>query len=192
MKRFLSLFLALLLAFSLAFCFVGCEEERESSKKNKESSSEEEPSSSTPTVEAPDGYTVYSNDDIAFAYPEDWTKTDGSVTMLVNASGVGNNITVAYEAKNTAYESLTASEWESTMEQLTGMSLSNVSISKVTNEAGVSMTKVSQKVTTNGVTMTQTLFIVHVGSKTYTISTTFASGDNSFVDVAFDTLTKLK
>ena len=55
-----------------------------------------------PETEAslPDGYTKYDNGAVSFAYPADWIEQDGSTVILVNASGVGNNITVVYEAKN--------------------------------------------------------------------------------------------
>lgn len=145
----------------------------------------------------PEGYKEYNNGEISFAYPDDWKMTDGSTVILVNSTGVGNNITVVYEAKNTVYDTITVEEFEAQMKpayQAMGMSIKDTAIEQTKNECGTQMTKISLTTTSAAakVTMTQTMYITHVGDRTYTVTVTEVSNDDALVDTVFNTLYKEK
>lgn len=139
----------------------------------------------------PEGYTIYDNGAIAFAYPEDWTITDGSAVILVNPSGVGNNITVAYEAKNDFYGSMSVSDFETHMKPLfeqMGMVISNPSVEQTKNKNGLAITKISFSNTVSGVQMKQTMYISTSGDRTYTVTVTETTPDAVLVETVFNTL----
>lgn len=143
----------------------------------------------------PAGYTKFDNGDISFAYPDSWKKNEGSITQLINESGVGNNITVAYEAKTDLYEKSSATELEQLMSQglaSLGMSISNFKVAQTKNDFAPKITKISMNTTAGSVSMTQTQFIVTVGDRTYTVTVTETSADQQLVDNVFNTLTALK
>lgn len=172
MKRYLSLALAVLMLLA-CFTLSACDMNKK------------------PAM--PDGYKEYNNGDISFAYPADWNLTDGSTVILVNPSGVGNNITVVYEAKNTVYETISVEEFEAQMKpayQSMGMTIKGTTIEQVKNDCGTKMTKISLTTTAANVsvTMQQTMYITHVGSKTYTVTVTETTTDAALVQNVFNTL----
>ena len=108
MKRFLCLSLALIMMLC-TFTLVACDDKDDkapidSGEDNNDNNNTDD-KKDEPTI--PEGYKLYDNGDISFAYPADWVKTDGGVVILTNKSGAGNNITVTYEAKNTIYDTFT-------------------------------------------------------------------------------------
>lgn len=139
----------------------------------------------------PDGYQLYDNGAIAFAYPGDWTITDGSTVILVNPSGVGNNITVVYEAKNDFYKTMGVSDFETQLQPVfeqMGMVISNVSVEQTENQSGLAITKISYSNTVSGVQMQQTMYIITAGDKTYTVTVTETTPDAELVENVFNTL----
>lgn len=142
-------------------------------------------------VPTPDGYAIYNNGSIAFAYPQDWTITDGSTVILVNPSGIGNNITVVYEAKNDFYKTMGVSDFETQMQPLfeqMGMAISNPSVEQTQNQSGIAITKITFSNTVSGVQMRQTMYISTVGDKTYTVTVTETTPDAVLVETVFNTL----
>lgn len=183
MKRLFCAFLALVMMFSCALVLGSCN----SDGKDKET---EQPKPAT----APDGYTTYNNGDISFAYPSDWTKTEGSTTMLVNKSGKGNNITVVYEAKNNTYEKSSDSELEKMMKDsmsAIGMSISNFKRTKTQNDYN-DIIKLTYTISVSGASMKQTQIISTVGDRTYIVTVTETTADQTLVDNVFNTFVVLK
>lgn len=146
-----------------------------------------------PETEAslPDGYKKYDNGSVSFAYPSDWIEQDGSTVILVNASGVGNNITVVYEAKNDFYKTMDASDFEAQVQPVfeqMGMVISNVSVEQTENQSGLAITKISFLNTVSGAQMQQTLFVVAAGDRTYTITVTETTPDAPLIETVFNSL----
>ena len=143
---------------------------------------------------APEGYTTYDNGDISFAYPSDWTKNEGSTTMLVNKSGKGNNITVVYEEKNEIYGEASDSELEKLMKDsisVTGMSISNFKRTKTKNDYS-DIIKLTYTLSASGASMKQTQMIATVGDRTYVVTVTETTADQTLVDNVFNTFVVLK
>lgn len=171
MKRTISLLLAVVLSvFALAAC--GGEKEEK--------------------IEIPEGYTVYENDALSFAYPEDWTKTEGSMTTLTGENG--NNITVVFEDKTDTYEKWTTEDYKTDMipvYEAMGFTIKNPAVEQ-TETNGLKITKVSHTATVSGKTMEQTQYIATIGDNTYTVTVTEVESDDALVQNVFDTLCRVK
>ena len=145
MKKILSLILALLMMVSAMFAFASCESSDADDNDEKEDVDDKKDDNSKKEPTVPEGYKMYDNGDIRFAYPEEWRVDDGSVAVISSKNG-GNNITVAYEDKSDFYDDLTADEFMSTMGpqfSAFGQNISNAKVAHPTNEAGVKLTKIS-------------------------------------------------
>ena len=180
MKKALCTLLALVMVLGCAFALAACSKD-EGGKENK-----------TPAI--PAGYQKFTIEDIAFAYPEGWQKQDGSVTMLVNASGQGNNITVVYTAKDSTFDNMTVEKFNTDIKpsyEAAGLSVSNASVETVKSN-GLSVLKISYTAVVSGVSMEQTQYVVNVGSKTYAITVTEVTPDATLVSTVLDTLHKAK
>ena len=205
MKRFLCLALALIMMLC-SFTLVACDDKDDKSPINADESNNNDNNDNTddkndntddkkdePTI--PEGYKLYDNGDISFAYPDDWTKTDGSTVMLMNPTGAGNNITVVYEAKTDIYDDMTISDFNDMFKpvfEAMGMTITNPSVSNSTNDNGLKIAKISYTVSSSGVNMKQTMYIMTVGQRTYTVTVTESTSDAALVKNVFDTLTLVK
>lgn len=170
MRKIISLLLVLTLVMSLALSLSACNNAK--------------------APEIPEGYKLYENEYISFAYPEDWSFQSGSVDMLVNPTGVGNNITIVFENKTDAYENLTVESFNETLKpsyEAMGMTVSNVDISKGTSN-NASYVKLSYNSRMSGVSMKQTAIITTVGDRTYSITVTEVSSDAELLQNVIDTL----
>jgi hypothetical protein len=146
-----------------------------------------------PAPVIPDGYTKYNNGDMSFAYPSDWVKTDGSVTILSDKTN-SNNITVAYEAKTDMYDTFTVADFNSMIKpayDAMGMSISNVKIEHKTVN-GEKINVFSFTNVTSGRTMTQTQYIFNAGTRTYVVTVTETTRDTTLVKTVIDTIKILK
>lgn len=171
MKRLFSMFTALIMCLCLASC------------------------GETKEVPIPEGYQVYDNGTISFAYPEGWTKQDGSTVILTDSEGSGNNITVVYENKNDMYASMDVEGFNTQLKpalEAMGMSVSNVTVTQTKNAGGVAITKLSYSASYMGVSMSQNLYITTVKDKTYTITVTEAKSDVKLRNNVFDTIKIVK
>ena len=194
MKKLICTLLILTMIFSGLFALCSCNsEENEKDTDAKITDATKDNATTKPAI--PKGYTKFDNGDISFAYPSDWKKTEGSVTQIINPTGAGNNITVVYEAKNTLYETAKESELKTLFSQslsASGMSISNFKLSKTKNDNIQNIVKITYSASVNSVTMKQSLFIVTVGNKTYTVTVTETNADATLVNNVFNTLTALK
>lgn len=140
--------------------------------------------------EIPEGYKLYENSDLSFAYPEDWSMQSGSVVMLINPAGVGNNINVVYENKTDAYDDLTVESFNESLKpayEAMGMRISNVAVSHETTN-NVNYTKLSYSATVSGTKMKQTALIATIGNYTYSITITETNADAELVETVINTL----
>lgn len=188
MKKLLCMLLIFAIMLTGVFALSSCDDKKDGKDKNDKNDNQAE-------VAAPQGYTTFNNDDIAFAYPSNWTKTEGSITQIINPSGAGNNITVIYEAKNNIYETSSEAELKALFTQTmnaAGMRISNFKVLKIQNQNINNIIKITLSTSMNSVSMTQTLFIVNAGSKTYTVTITEVNPDSTLVSNVFNTLTVLK
>ena len=194
MKKILSLILALLMMVSAMFTFASCESSDADDNDEKEDVDDKKDDNSKKEPTVPEGYKMYDNGDIRFAYPEEWKVDDGSVAVISSKNG-GNNITVAYENKTDFYDDLTADEFMSTMGpqfSAFGQNISNVKVAHPTNESGVKLTKISFNNTVSGVKMNQTMYVIASGSRNYIVTVTEVTTDAELVNTVFNTLCKSK
>lgn len=172
MKKQLRIALSLLVMLVLALSMTACDKK---------------------TAEIPEGYVSFDNGDISFAYPSDWTKTEGSVTQLINPAGVGNNITVSYEAKSDLYKKMTVDSFNTTLKPMletAGMKVSGVKVEQRKNPLGIDATAISYSASMSNVSMSQTMFIVDSGNKNYIVTITEVNADSTLVNNVFNTLNK--
>ncbi|MBQ4120840.1 MAG: hypothetical protein IJD35_02370 [Clostridia bacterium] len=145
------------------------------------------------TTEAPlpEGYTLYDNGDISFAYPEGFVKQDGSTVILADMT-TGNNITVVYEAKTDMYETLDNNGYKTMFKPIfeaMDMTVTNYAVEQIAkNATGISLTKITHTASTQGKTMEQTMLITTVGNKTYTVTVTEVVHNDAFVNNVLNSL----
>ncbi len=173
----------------MATLFVACDTD-DGSKKDDDDSKK-----TTTTTSLPDGYKVYSDGKISFAYPEDWTKQDGSIVMFKDTDST-NNINVVYEAKTTVYDTLSADEFEEAMNEAyasLGMSISNVTAAnKKTNGLSVRVFSFKTTLTSTSAVMNQTQYVTTIGDRTYTVTVTESVDADDVVDTVFASLKAAK
>ena len=151
-------------------------------------------SESAPDVVIPEGYTVYNDGHISFAYPDDWVKTDGEVVVIKKLGGAGNNITVVYENKTDMYEKLTLAGFNAQMKpayEAAGMTISDAKVEQK-NVRGEKVTVISYSAKMNEQALKQTAYAITSGARTYSITVTEFSPDAELVKNIFDTLRVVK
>ena len=151
-------------------------------------------SESAPDVVIPEGYTVYNDGHISFAYPDDWVKTDGEVVVIKKLGGAGNNITVVYENKTDMYEKLTLAGFNAQMKpayEAAGMTISDAKVEHKT-VGGEKIAVISYSAIMSGQALKQTAYAVTSGARTYSITVTEFSPDAELVKNIFDTLRVVK
>jgi len=142
----------------------------------------------TTTLSAPDGCKLYAEDGIVFAYPEDWTEASD----IISAPNGQKNITVVYEDATTMYDGLSADQFSAMFapayEQL-GWSMANVT-AKVETSNGLSINVYSFETTLPqpSATMIQTVFIVTIGERTYSITLTENAVDAAIANTIIETM----
>ena len=194
MKKLLSAFLVLSLLICCIASFSSCDiiekilpQDNEEKTPEAEKTPEVEKKPAAPEV--PEGYKLFKNDDISFAYPDNWGSEIGSITILQELS-TSNYILVVYEAKTTMYDDMTVSEFEKLMQpslSSAGITISNVSISKEkTNNLDV--IKITYDISSNGEESVQTIFITHVDDKTYSVTLTEVMASKEVKETLFKTL----
>lgn len=194
MKKLLSALLVLSLLICCIASFSSCDIienilPQDNEEKNPEAEKTPEAEKKPATPEVPEGYKLFKNDDISFAYPDNWGSEIGSLSILQELS-TNNNITVVYEAKTTMYDDMTVSEFKKMMQpsmSSAGLTISNVSISKEkTNNLDV--IKITYDISSSGVEIAQTIFITHVDDKTYIITLTEVMSSKELGETLFKTL----
>lgn len=189
MKRLLCMLLILAMTLTGALALCSCDKGEDAKE------TDEKKTEAPKTVVIPEGYTKFDNGDLSFAYPSDWKKTEGSLTQLINSTGAGNNITVVYEAKTDLYEKSSEAELKNLFSQsmsAVGMSISNFKLSQTKNDFTDKITKMTCTTSIGASSMKQTMLVVTVGERTYTITITEANADQALVDNVFNTLVVLK
>lgn len=191
MKKFLILLLTLVMAFALTFSLAACDESDKKDKKEESESTTEPTPENTQNKEpvpTPAGYKLYNNGKISFAYPKTWQESAG---MLVNESGDGNNITVAFEQKSDIYINMDIASFNSTLKPMleeAGLTITNPSVEQLTNDNDTRITKIRCTTSYSGVKMGQTMFIVAVGEYNYVITVTEVTPDATLIDNVYKTL----
>ena len=143
----------------------------------------------------PEGYQLYDDGAISFAYPDDWIKNEASIVILINESGIGNNISVVYESNTGIYENMTKESYTETYTALyeaMGLSVEINEFETLTNTNGLSIIKISQTTVTMGIEMAQTQYITDIGDLTYIITISETTPDAELVQNVFDTLNLVK
>lgn len=147
-----------------------------------------------PTLpDVPEGYSLYNDGYVVFAYPASWAKQDGSVVILQGDGG--NNITSAYETKTDYYVNLTAEGFIADMKPLyesMGLVTSNEAVTQTVNSKGVAITNITYDATMSGVPFTQCVYIVNSGDRTYSITVSIFEEDEALLSNVFESLTVLK
>ncbi len=192
MKKFLIMLLTLVMAFALTFSLVACDDDSDKKDEKEETESTTEPTPETTQkkepVATPSGYKLYNNGKISFAYPETWQESAG---MLVNESGAGNNITVAFEQKSDFYTNMDVASFNSELKPMleqAGLTVTNPSVEQLKNDNDTKITKIRCSVSYSGVTMVQTIFVTAAGEYNYVITVTEVTSDATLVENVYKTL----
>lgn len=184
-------------------------------------SSSEDTASTVPTSSevpdeyvAPEGYTMYADAYITFAYPSTWEKMElFGVVMLMDASeesaeAGGNNITLVSTDKTNEYENMTAESFLASMGpdlEESGMTASAVSVQQKSKN-GTNVTVISYTLTMDmsdmfeeeaagetdadetTITMAQTMYAVSSSNKTYLLTITEVTAVAGLADTVYDSL----
>lgn len=203
MKKIICMLLALLLLVGCVFTFASCieddskndeknEQENDKKQEGEDNKEEEKEEDKKDEIVIPEGYVAYNDGKISFAYPKDWSKQSGSVSILQTLNG--NNITVAYEEKSDMYVNMTIETYNSTLKpvyEAMGMMVSNVKIEKKETN-GLQIVQISQTTSINGVTMTQTQYILPIEDLNYVVTVTEVVADAALRETVLNTLTVVK
>lgn len=188
MKKIICYLLALCMAFCCVLALVAC-----GGDETPDSSSLEASSEVSAGYVLPEGYQLYENGYVSFAYPSDWTVTDGSTVILQNTENT-NNITVVYENATDMYENMTTESFvadlQPTLEAM-GMTVSGVKVTQKEN-GGLAVTEMTYTIAFNGVSMGQTVYAVTVSDRTYSVTVTEVVPDSALVTNVYDSLKGLK
>ena len=215
MKRFLSIFMCLVLVLSMSAIFASCDESDEPAATtttaatttaeedvgNVGGGSSQKPKSTTTatttatTSPAPDGYTLFVNDDISFAYPEGWTKEGTGVEFEISSATSTTNIQIDGETPALMLE-LSLRDFKNMMSaslEDEGMSISDVTLEEYTQN-GLSVRAFSFNTTMAEyeITVSQTMYIFSTGSRTYSITVTEYNPDAELHQTILNTLSKIE
>ena len=212
MKRFLSIFICLALVLSLGAILASCDEsatpavttaattvatttEADGTTASTTTAATTTAATTTAattasTAPAPEGCELYVKDGIVFAYPNDWNKDASS--GVISAPNGQKNIVVSYENATPMYDNLSADQFYSMFApgyaQL-GWSISNVTAKTVTsNGLSVNVYSFETVLPQPSAPMIQTLFIVTVGGRTYSVALTENAVDEAIANTIIDTL----
>jgi hypothetical protein len=134
---------------------------------------------------------MYVDGMITFAYPKNWTRKSGTVVELDSKSS-NNNITVANEPKNVIYDTMTVEYFNKEIKPVydeIGFKVSNVKIERWRTN-GEKVTIISYDAKYRSMSMKQTQFVMHSGSRTFvvTVSIYTPESDPGLVQTVYDTL----
>lgn len=199
MRKILTAVVALSLLVGGAIAFTACDggNDQESAtasesvayENSSESSSVEVSENSTTENVIPEGYQLYSNGYVAFAYPLGWGKTDGSVVILNSATST-NNITVSYEPKSDIYLTMTTESFATDLKPIleeVGMKITNESVTQK-SKGDLAITEISYTATIETISMDQTQFCVQAGEYCYFVTITEVTPDQELIDTVYNTL----
>ena len=170
MKKILLTILALILTLSMVSC---------ASANTKANAGK---GAAAPKAEISHNYVEYTDvlDNISFNIPDDWSVKEASITLMVNKeTGVGNNISIefeAYDKANDPYKDMTAESFNDlflNVFKAGGVQISNVSVEPIKNSNNVEMTKVSfYSKNSSSPDLTQTMYFVLAGDFYYIVTVT--------------------
>lgn len=145
----------------------------------------------TAQVQIPAGYAEYNDGYVSFAYPEDWTITSGTVTILSDPTGAtASNIALTSEPYSTLYETMTAEDYMSLVGasyQASGLIISDVQVDTDYTGSGEQVTVISHNTSSNGISMVQALIIIPSGGRNCVVTITEQSF-TEVLDVVMETL----
>lgn len=188
MKKLLCLLLAVTMLMGSLFVLSACDEK---DKDKDDDKSTEAPGNSS--FQMPEGYVIYENDDISFAYPEGWQKSEmGMMVMLVDMT-TGNNITLVYQEKSDIYTTMDVAGFNQLLKpsyESAGMAVSDVKVSQVKNSGNFSVTKISYKATQGGNNFNQLMVVIQSGEYDYIVTVTegITTPADGLLDTVFNSL----
>lgn len=207
MKKILSAILTLILALSLIVCLTSCDTPNEpsndtvsdsesdsspiddpESEKDGENVSEDKPDEK-PVSSIPEGYKLYDDGCISFAYPELWQSADSTMILFADLIN-GNNINVVYQPYTGIYASMTKESYIDMYAPIyanMGISISEVSVEQLTNKTGKAITKISHLTEYSGATLQQTQFVLCTEKYDYLVTISENSPVSGLAETVFDT-----
>ncbi len=192
MKKILCLTLALIL---IMCAFAACGNETEPSGTLSgvvlETSSDNVTDEPNSDDDAPEGFLMYKNDEITFAYPSDWTQNGIAAS---NADGT-KSITVTSQEKTTFYAGLDTQRYVQQVRndfQTEGKKLVTASVAQK-NKDGLNITYITQTFSVEGMEgeLYQNIYAFDTEDKTYVLTLTQPNGfevDKTLSDTVFDTI----
>lgn len=200
MKRLLSVLLALMLVIGCIFALSACGDEEETSVAETsvaETASSEPETSKTGTTltETYKGETLtYEKGAISFAYPADWTFTDGSIPQMIDVE-TGNNINLVTETltddTREVYAELDTEYYNNSLKpayEAMGYSVGSATVEKITNQNGVALASLSYSMTYSGVEMDMVQIFCMDDTDCYIITYTGVT-DSSFLNTLINSVT---
>ena len=181
MKKLLCLLLAVTMLMGSLFILSACDEKKKDQDETEETAEKEE-------FKLPEGYAIYENDYISFAYPAEWSKTDFGAELgaLFMDGAAGNSITAVSEPYSDRYKDLTVEEFKAMIEPMapeSGLSVSNIKIEQIKGTNDLAVTKISYDVVMQGVSMKQYVFVVASGDLNYSVSISETKAVEGLVDI---------
>ena len=178
MKKTMTRLLAVLLILGCILAMTACgdkDDDKQTDKEESTSASVEEGKNKEYTLA--EGYKLYENDDLSFAYPSSWTLTEGSSPIMTSSNG--NNFNMSYELANkentAAYKSLTKDTFMDLIGNMLvamGMTVSGVEVETKTNDGGVEIIVCTYDATYVGKQMSFCQYLIVGEDKHYTITAT--------------------
>ena len=190
MKKIFCLVIALIVALCV---FTACGNEQTSedlSSDLTQTASKDNTDKADTNFTAPEGFTLYQNKDIVFAYPSDWAQTaDASFTSADNTK----SITLTIEENS--YAGLDTQKYVQTVRpelEAEGKKLVTVSAGQK-NKDGVDITYITRTFSTNGIDgeTYQNIYALDVKGKTYVITVTQPNGlevDKTLGDTVYESI----
>lgn len=138
-------------------------------------------------VKIPEGYKKFENDfEVSFAYPEDWTVTNGSI-VIITSPDENENITVTYEQKSNIYKNMTEEYFNENLAPMysaQGINVQSVTIEQLDRD----VTKISMVNSVYSTTLYQTQLIIPSSDYNYCITITGRTLNTTLIDNVYNTL----
>lgn len=175
MKKILCLVLVLVLMLS-AFVACGNEPNGDLPENETHTSSGDKTDKADTNFTAPEGFTLYQNENIAFAYPSDWTQIDDDPTFV----SPDNTKSITLTQQETSYEGLDTQKYVQKVRpelEAQGKKLVSARVGQE-DKNGLTVTDILQTFSTEGQEgeTYQNIYAFDIKGKTYVITVTQPNG----------------
>ena len=143
-------------------------------------------SSSGGEVVVPDGYAVYENSVMSFAYPSNMSKNEGDAMVMFIDMNTGNNINITASAYDSTFENMTTERFYS--EYAPELEARGYEVSNADVFYQGSVLVMAFDILYNDIPMNMAQFFFSSGSYIYNITVTIVNGDMTIAQTVLGTL----